>query len=414
MRLSRNPCFFGTILFVLLLTCTCRKASIEQSETNPLHSPSSEAVESIESVEAVESIESIETLVVGVVEKCGGLIVRDTKTGRITEVDVAANRSSIDDAAFAEVVRLTGLKKLSLSGGSLTGESLQKLETLTLLEELSLIDTITSDSDLASLCQKLKKLRRLTLRRLNNLSDQGLEAFHTLKELRNLALLNLSIGEAGLDTVSSLSSLRALDLRGCNQLRPEDYQLLAKMTALTDLKIGGASVNAEVLRMIASLPNLTSLTVEDTSVSVEVWEELFTNPQWTEKMTSLAFARVNSLNDRVLEKLSGFKKLKTLSLRALFVRGSFVANLAPDSPLLTNLHTLGMTKNYATPEEILQLKRFKNLKKLDFSATLMTLEKVEALCTLDQIEVLVLIDCQLTDEMREKLDSLETLVVIHE
>ena len=356
--------------------------------------------------------ESIETTVEDVVKQCGGLIVRDAKTGRITEVDVAANRSSVDDAAFSAIVRLTDLKKLSLSGGSLSEESLKKLETLTSLEELTLIDTITSDDDLAALCQNLKNLKRLTLRRLTNVSDHGLKSLHLLKELRNLALLNLSIGDAGLESVSFLSSLRALDLRGCNQL--EDYPLLAKMTALTDLKIGGAGVNAEVLRMIASLPNLTGLTVEDATVPAEVWEELFANPQWVENMTSLAFARIYTINDRVLEKLSGFKKLKSLSLRAVPVRGSFVSNLAPDSPLFTNLQTLGMTKNYAGIEEILQLKRFKNLKKLDFSATLMTLEKVEALCTLDQLEVLVLTDCQLTDEMLEKFSSMEKLTVVNE
>jgi len=396
---SRNFWFFGVILSVLLLVCSCHHSLVEPLEVN---------------VPPSSSVESIEAKAVEIVEKCGGLIVRDTKTGKITEVDVAANRSSVDDVAFSLIVQLSDLKKLSLSGGSLTEESLKKLESLTSLEELSLVDTVTSDDDLASLCRNLKKLRRLTLRRLINLSDHGLKSLHSLKELRNLALLNLSIGGSGLETVSSLSSLRALDLRGCNQLHSEDYLFLAGMTVLTDLKIGGASVNTEVLRMIASLPNLTGLTVEDAVVPAEVWEELFANPQWAENMTSLAFARMYTINDRVLEKLSGFKKLKTLSLRALPVRGSFVSNLAPDSPLFTNLHTLGMTKNYAMADEILQLKRFKNLKKLDFSATLMTLEKIEALCTLDQIEVLVLTDCQLTDEMLEKLASLEKLTIVNE
>jgi len=139
---------------------------------------------------------------------------------------------------------------------------------------------------------------------------------------------------------------------------------------------------------------------------------LFANPQWLENMTGLAFARMYSVNDRVLEKLSGFKKLKTLSLRAVPVRGAFVENLSPDSPLFDTLQTLGMTKNYATPDEILALKRFHNLKKLDFSNTPMTVEKIEALSTLEQLETLIMTECQLTDAMVEKFVPLQNLAVL--
>ena len=354
----------------------------------------------------------MEATVSDVVKKSGGQVVRDSKTGRITEVDVAANRSSVDDTAFSTIMQLKGLKKLSVSGGSLTEKSLKKLENQVALEELSLIDTITNDDDLAALCRNLKKLKRLTLRRLTKLSDQGLKSLHELKELRNLSLLNLAIGGPGLESVTALSSLRALDLRGCNQLNTEDYRHLAKMTVLTDLKIGGASINADVLRTVASLPNLSGLTVEDATVTAEIWEELFAGPKWPENMTSLAFARMYSVNDRVLEKLSGFKKLKALSLRAAPVRGSFVSNLASDSPLFDTLETLGMTKNFAAPEEILHLKRFRNLKKLDFSLTPMTEEKIEALSTLDHLEILILTESQLTDDMVKQLVPLKNLSVL--
>jgi hypothetical protein len=152
--------------------------------------------------------------------------------------------------------------------------------------------------------------------------------------------------------------------------------------------------------------------VEDATVSAEIWDELFALPHWSENMTSLAFARMYTVNDRVLEKLSGFKKLKTLSLRAVPVRGVFVSNLTPDAILFDTLQTLGMTKNYATPDEILQLQLFKNLKKLDFSNTTMTLEKMEALGMLEHLETLILKECQLTDAMMEKLVPLQNLSVL--
>ena len=358
-------------------------------------------------------IEQIETEVADVVKQCGGKVLRDAKTGRIIEVDVAATRSSVDDAVFSVVAQLEGLKKLSVSGGSLSEGSLKKLEKLVSMEELCLLDTVTSDADLAALCGKMPKLKRLTLRRLAKLSNQGLEPLRRLKELRNLSLLSLSINGAGLETVTALSSLRALDLRGCNELKAEDYRLLATMTSLTDLKIGGAAIDADVLRTVAALPNLTGLAVEDASVSAAIWDELFALPQWSENMSSLAFARMYSVSDQVLEKLSGFKKLRTLSLRAVPVRGTFVEHLAPDSRLFDTLQTLGMTKNYATPDEILSLNRFRNLKKLDFSNTPMTLEKIEALSTLEQMETLILMECQLTDTMLEKLVSLKNLSVLN-
>jgi len=42
----------------------------------------------------------------------------------------------------------------------------------------------------------------------------------------------------------------------------------------------------------------------------------------------------------------------------------------------------------------------------------MTLEIVEALSTLDQVEILLLTECQLTDEMMEKLIPLKNLSVL--
>jgi hypothetical protein len=356
-----------------------------------------------------QAVVQIETAVVAAVKNCGGKFIRDVPTGRIIEVDVAATRSSVDDATFSVVVQLEGLKKLSVSGGSLLEASLKKLETLVSLEELYLVDTVTSDTDLAELCKKLPKLKRLTLRRLAKLSNQGLESLRGLKELRNLSLLSLSISGPGLEMVAALPTLRALDLRGCNELAAEDYRLLVTMTSLTDLKIGGASINADVLRTVAALPNLTGLAVEDATVSAAIWDELFATSQWLDNMTSLAFARTYSVGDRVLEKLSGFKKLRTLSLRAVPVRGTFVENLAPDSRLFDTLQTLGMTKNYATKDEILSLARFRNLKKLDFSNTPLTLDKVEALSTLERLETLILKDCQLTEELFTKLVPLKNL-----
>ena len=386
---------------MLLTFCSCRPSIVPSSTEQPEVK-----------VPPVREIGQTEAEVEDVVKQCGGLIVRDDKTGRITEVNVVVNRSSVNDAGFSVIVQLQGLKKLSLSGRSLSDESLKKLESLSSLEELLLVDTSTSDEDLAALCHNLKNLKRLTLRRLTKLSDRGLESLKGLKNLRNLSLLNLAIGGSGLESVVALSSLRALDLRGCNLLGTDDYQLLDKMTGLTDLKIGGASVNADVLRTIAKLPNLTGLTVEDATVTADLWEELFANPQWSENMTSLAFARMYSVNDRVLEKLSNFKKLKSLSMRAAPVRGTFVRSLAEDSPLFVTLQTLGMTKNFATPEEILQLKRFKNLTKLDFSVTPMTQEKIEALSSLEQLDILLLTECQLTDVMLEKLVPMKNLSVL--
>ena len=402
---SNIPWLFGGILLLLSVVCSCQRSLTEHPSAEPV-------AENVSPSPAVQQIEPLEAAVAEAVKKCGGKVVRDAKTGRITEVDVVVNRASVDDAAFSTIVQLKGLKKLSVSGRLLTEESLQQLENLVALEELFLVDTITDDRHFAALCQKLSKLKRLSLRRLTKLSDSGLESLHELKELRNLSLLNLSISGSGLETVAALPSLRALDLRGCNQLRTEDYGHLAKMTALTDLKIGGASINADVLRTIASLPNLTGLTVEDATMTAEIWDELFANPQWTENMTSLAFARMYSVNDMVLAKLSGFKKLKTLSLRAVPVRGTFVGNLASDSPLFDTLQTLGMTKNYASPDEILSLERFHNLKKLDFSNTSMTPEKIKALSTLERLETLILTECQLTDEMVENLVPLKHLSVL--
>jgi Leucine-rich repeat (LRR) protein len=259
---------------------------------------------------------------------------------------------------------------------------------------------------MAAILAALPDLKRLTLRRCANLTDQSAETFFAQNSLRNLALIEMNISHATLETLVRSPSITALDLRDCSRLMPDNYAVVEKMPQLTDLKIGGFGINDTVLEHVSQLPNLTGLTVEDAMISPDGFAKMLETATWKNKLTLLVLSRDTMLFDAGLSPIQNLPKLKRLTVNGMMVTGTFLEKLAEDESTRPKLETLSLRKALLTVDGAKALRHYHELKSLDLSGVAMTEELVEIIATLDTLETLNLSECRLTDEIVKPLRNM--------
>ncbi|MDR0705507.1 MAG: hypothetical protein LBF88_11040 [Planctomycetaceae bacterium] len=331
------------------------------------------------------------------------------ENGTIISADLAKGRASVSDETLRTSLKLPGLKKLRAAGGTITSETLQLIGKQTGLEELYLQDTPIRDADLAVILPGLSKLRRLTLRGCNNVTDDGAEIIVSLSKVRSLALIKMNLTRQGLEKIVESDTIAALDLRQCSLLTPEDYSLLLKTSQLTDLKIAGFSVDDSVLETASQLPELTGLTVEDAMISAEGFAKMTASPTITEKLASLVLARNTLLLDTGLEPLKNIHRLKRLSINGMMITGEFLRLLAAEESKRPKLETLSLEKSLLTPEGADALKHFRELKSLNLAGTVLSQELAEIIAALETPEIVNLSDCQLDNKMLKTLRGMKSV-----
>ena len=129
---------------------------------------------------------------------------------KLKYLDLSHNRF-FDDRGLVHVARMTGLRKLYLTGTSITDEGLRHLSGLMDLTELALDGTGISDAGLAHLAG-LTNLRRLNLQG-STVTDSGLAHLACMARLEELTLYRTKVSNAGLARLAEMTELRALDVR---------------------------------------------------------------------------------------------------------------------------------------------------------------------------------------------------------
>jgi hypothetical protein len=380
--------FMGLCLFVLS-GCT---PNIEQA--NAPTPPQTAVVSQAITQEVIEAVEN-----------AFGSIDRNAE-GTIVGIDLAQARSSVSDEVLNAALSIRGLKKLRVAGSAISRETLTKIAGQTQLEELFLQDTVVQDDDVAAILTALPELKRLTLRRCANVTDHAAEAFLAKNNLRNVALIEMNVGREILETLAHSRTISALDVRDCSRLTPEDFALVAGMTQLVDLKIGGFGINDKVLEYVAQLPNLTGLTIEDAMISPDAFAKMMETAAWQSKLVLLVLSRNMTLFDAGLLSIQNLPKLKRLTVNGMMVTGAFLEKLAENENTRPKLDTLSLRKTFLTAQGVMALKKYRELKSLDISGVAMTDELVEMIVMLDTLETLNLSECRLTDEMVKPIRSM--------
>lgn len=134
--------------------------------------------------------------------------------------------AQITDVGLDRLTALPNLKELNLGGNKLTDAGLQSLRQLQGLTSLNLGGSQRTDSGLWSI----------------SLTESGLDAVITLKELRELRLDETATSARWLEKLKALDKLERLSLQGCKRLGDDAAPLLASLPALSVLDLKGTAM----------------------------------------------------------------------------------------------------------------------------------------------------------------------------
>jgi hypothetical protein len=154
----------------------------------------------------------------------------------------------ITDVGLERLTSMPNLKSLTMGGNKLGDAGLQALRQMPGVTYLDLVGRQGTDANIWAI----------------SMSDRGLDAILSLKELRELRLgcTSLGVGVEGarfatvsaisvttrwLEQMKSLPKLERLKLQGCQKVDDESLAVLAAFPALRELDLKGTSVTAKGL-----------------------------------------------------------------------------------------------------------------------------------------------------------------------
>jgi len=189
--------------------------------------------------------------------------------------------TKVSDTALEHISGITTLESLNVGSVMLTDVGLDRLTTLPNLRELTMGGNELGDAGL----QALRQMPALTYLDLSGrqgtdsnvwaiaMSDVGLEAILTLKNLRELRFgcTSIGVGIEGakfadvsamsvtpiwLERLKSLTKLERLKLQGCDRLNDDSIKTLIAMPALREVDLKGTAVTEKgVAALRAAKPN---------------------------------------------------------------------------------------------------------------------------------------------------------------
>ena len=190
--------------------------------------------------------------------------------------------TKISDTTLEHISGITTIESLDIGSSMVTDVGLERLSSLTRLKELTMGGNELGDAGL----QALRLLPGLTYLDLNGrqgtdsnvwtigMSDRGLDALLTLKELRELRFgcTTLGVGSEGarfatvkmmnvsarwLEQMKALPKLERLKLQGCDGVEDDAMNVLAEFPSLKEVDLKGSAVTAKGLAVLrAAKPNI--------------------------------------------------------------------------------------------------------------------------------------------------------------
>jgi hypothetical protein len=194
--------------------------------------------------------------------------------------------TKVSDTALEHIAGITTLQSLNVGSTLMTDVGLERLTTLPSLKELTMGGNELGDAGL----QALRQMPGLTYLDLSGrqgtdknvwtiaMSEVGLGAVLTLKDLRELrfACVSIGVGIEGtrlgevsmlivtpkwLEQMKSLARLERLKLQGCNQIDDSAIPTLVSMPALKEVDLQGTAVTEQgAAKLRAAKPDIVVYT----------------------------------------------------------------------------------------------------------------------------------------------------------
>lgn len=202
--------------------------------------------------------------------------------GRLPKLRVLKHRSSIvTDDGLADLSNSATLESLLAQDFAITSASGRHLARLGGLTSLEIFRCQGYGSEGVLSLAPLKRLGRLTLRDLPEVSDAGLAVLADLSALKRLSLHELaSVGDAGLVHLANSSGLEVLDVWSLPRMTDATVAVIAALPNLRELSIRETGVTDRSLAALAAMPRLESLTFRNGAVARDVAERVKAAKAW--------------------------------------------------------------------------------------------------------------------------------------
>ncbi len=171
---------------------------------------------------------------------------------------VFAGRKPLDKSALRYIIRLSGLKYLSVSASpcNFDGDSLSQIELLFDLKELELVGTRIKGSELATL-SRIKKLKRLTYSPVTEPANL-LKVLTPSKSLTELTLERGPLSVSDFKAISTCPNLRHLRVNETGMTN-ECMEAISSLSRLKELRANPSLLDRDCLKSLKKLKNLQVL-----------------------------------------------------------------------------------------------------------------------------------------------------------
>lgn len=317
----------------------------------------------------------------------GGRLKEDAQ-GNVISIDMAAGRTWADDSQMEQILVFPKLASLTLEGPGITDQLAPRIAEQYNLTSLTLKNTLISDSGIAQLTG-LKALRIVDLRVAPLISDRAMDWLVKLPELRAVRLVGGNITDRGVATVLQSPLLLELDVRNCRGVTKAGIETAAKKETLRMLKIGGPTIDDQVLGVVAGMQNLTGLNLDNASITDAGLAKL-----GDLSLDTIILYQCPKVTDRGLDVLANYKNLRQLTLQDIGAKGAALAKL----PHPEKLVVLNMSQSGITDAEVPKLSTMTHLESLRLSQTAITDAAVDALSRLTSLKQLSISQTGITKE----------------
>lgn len=178
---------------------------------------------------------------------------------------------------FRQLCRPERLRALSVDRGTIEETAWAEFHRLTGLQWVFFTDVALKDEHLAEL-GALRQMDMLHLRN-NGLSDGSLRYLQPAPMLQHLHISGNSIRGSGLRWLGAVPRLGILDLPNC-PLRADEIGHIKEIRSLYSLSLTGESCREDVLQVVLSVPNITYLSLSGQNVTDEMVMKLPLKGLW--------------------------------------------------------------------------------------------------------------------------------------
>lgn len=242
---------------------------------------------------------------------CGGLCAADVAAlqklgakvteagGVVTQVQVKCDAFTADD--FRTLGSVTTIKNLTISGKTITDETMALLTGLVELEQLSTDGIQLTDAGYKHFAafQKLKSLAFFhPAFRSKDFTGSGLVSLKALPKLERLTFAGSTAGDVAMEAIGQLTQLKEFRTWHTAQTQAGNAHLL-KLTNLTALRIGQrlpewgkdspVSFDESTMAVVAQIKTLESLELTEARLSAKIIPQL----QALSKLTKLKIETVD-------------------------------------------------------------------------------------------------------------------------